>query len=131
MYTKCPMTKLMKNYHLFTFWLFKALSPALISSTLDKWLRLTIFLFWFLCDSSIATAMCFLWAEEIRDAHHYHWWQMASCNVQCWLIKRAMFCSVLCAILLHTITQSILLSNKNTIYVFKVGLCREFTPRSN
>ncbi len=29
MYTKCPVTKLMKNYRLFSFWWFKSLYPAL------------------------------------------------------------------------------------------------------
>ncbi len=29
MFTKCPMTKLMKNYQLFTFWWLKSLYPAL------------------------------------------------------------------------------------------------------
>ncbi len=29
MYTKCPMTKLVKNYQLFTFWWFKSLYAAL------------------------------------------------------------------------------------------------------
>ncbi len=29
MYTKCPMTKLMKNYQFFTFWWFKSLCLAL------------------------------------------------------------------------------------------------------
>ncbi len=31
MYTKCPMTKLMNNYQLFTFWWFKSLYPELIN----------------------------------------------------------------------------------------------------
>ncbi len=29
MYIKCPMTRLMKNYHLFTFWWLKSISPTL------------------------------------------------------------------------------------------------------
>ena len=106
-----------------------------ISSALNNWkTRLTIFLIrmlyripfgqvtWindvallallFLCDSSTATTKSFLWGKEIRDAHRYRWWEMLSCNVQCWLIKRTMFHPALQAVMLHTISQSILLSNK-------------------
>ncbi len=36
MYTKCPMTKLMKNYQLFTFWWFESLYPALINMSGGK-----------------------------------------------------------------------------------------------